>query len=257
MLENVLLYPENGNSMSEWFEDWFDSPYYHTLYKYRDDDEAEGFIDRLIDKLKLPLQAKILDLACGKGRYSRHLAQKGFEVTGIDLSPKSIAFARQFEKDNLSFYTHDMRSLFRTNYFDLIVNFFTSFGYFDKEEEDIKVLKNVHSGLKPNGLFILDFFNSQYVIDRLIGSDQKDIDGISFHIKKQLNHKHVIKSITFEDKGQRWLFQEKVRLFRHADFERMFAQSKLEIVESFGNYALEPYHEYNSPRLILIAKAIK
>jgi SAM-dependent methyltransferase len=243
--------------MSEWFEDWFDSPYYHMLYKYRDEEEAEGFIDRLIGRLAPPPQARILDLACGKGRYSMHLAKKGFAVTGIDLSPKSIAFAREFEADGLSFHTHDMRTLFSTNYFDLTVNFFTSFGYFESDEEDIKVLENVHSCLKPDGLFVLDFFNSQYVLDQLIGSAEKKIDGITFQIRKQVKDKYVIKSIIFEDQGQEWKFQEKVRLFTFADFRRMFAQTGFEILDSYGNYALEPYQQNTSPRLILIAKAIK
>ena len=118
----------------EWFEQWFDTKYYHILYKDRDHEEARRFIDTLIKYLSPVPNSRILDLACGKGRYSVFLADKGFEVTGIDLSVQSIEYARQFENDHLSFYTHDMRLPFRINYFDYVFNFFTSFGYFEEDK---------------------------------------------------------------------------------------------------------------------------
>ena len=241
----------------EWFKNWFDSPYYHILYKYRDESEAEGFIDNLLDTLQPGANSQVLDLACGKGRYSRHLANKGFEVVGIDLSEQSIRYARQFEKDNLSFYTHDMRQPFRTNYFDFVFNFFTSFGYFDTEKEDIKALKNVALGLKPGGTFVLDFFNAEYVIQKLTGEEEKLIDGIHFQIRKWVDDSHVHKSIDFEDKGRSWHYKEKVRLFMPEDFERLFKRAGLVIQKTYGDYQLQPFSRDSSPRLILIAKPEK
>ncbi len=238
----------------KWFENWFDSPYYHILYKNRDESEAEGFIDQLLETLGPRPGARILDLACGRGRYSRHLADKGFDVTGIDLSPKSIAFARQYERDNLSFFTHDMRLPFRTNYFDYVFNFFTSFGYFDNEKDDIKTLHNVAIGLRPGGTFVLDFFNSVYVVNRLTGSEEKVIDGILFKVHKRVEGQHVIKSIDFQDKGQSWHFGERVRLFMPEDFERLFDAAGLEIRKTYGDYQLQPFRRESSPRLILVAQ---
>ena len=150
---------------SEWFADWFDSPYYHILYQNHNEQSAKDFIDNLFKKLT-PQYAtlhptsyyKILDLACGKGRHSRYMASKGFDVTGTDLSENSIRYARQFESDNLSFFEHDMRKPFRINYFDYIFNIFTSFGYFDRDEDNVTALKCVHDGLKDDGTFILDYF---------------------------------------------------------------------------------------------------
>ena len=238
----------------EWFKDWFDSPYYHILYKYRDEAEAEGFIDKLLGTLHPRPAARIMDLACGKGRYSIHLADKGFEVTGLDLSEHNITYARQFERDNLSFYTHDMRMPFRTNYFDFIFNFFTSFGYFDQEKEDLRTLKSVATGLRPDGLFVLDFFNSRYVIDRLIGSETKEIDGITFQIQKHLNGQYVKKAINFEAEGRRLFYEEKVRLFTLDDFERLFRMAGLKIIRTYGDYQLHPFDTATSPRLILLAQ---
>src|SRR6478736_3856513 len=85
--------PSNTNNQTKnqnWFASWFDTPYYHILYKDRDEEEAEFFMDNLVHYLNLPEEAKILDLACGKGRHAFHLIQLGFDVTGADLSVNSI-----------------------------------------------------------------------------------------------------------------------------------------------------------------------
>ncbi len=85
----------------------------------------------------------MLDVACGRGRHSRILASKGFVVTGIDISFDSIAFAKQFENENLDFYQHDMRLPFRVNYFDYAFNFFTSFGYFKTRREHDDAIRTI------------------------------------------------------------------------------------------------------------------
>jgi SAM-dependent methyltransferase len=238
----------------QWFEDWFNSPYYEILYKHRDEQEAEAFIDRLLGHLQPKAKATILDLASGKGRFSRHLAKKGFEVTGLDLSENSVRYARQFERDNLSFFQHDMRQPFRTNYYDFIFNFFTSFGYFDHESEHVKTLDGVAKGLRRDGTFVLDFFNSHFVRTQLLGEEKKQLEGITFHIHKWVADDFVYKSIRFSHEGQDFVFQEKVRLFTLADFQRLFQAGHLQIVEIFGDYQLAPFSKNESPRLILVGK---
>src|SRR5215218_6106463 len=94
---------------SQWFKQWFDSPYYHQLYFNRDEQEAAAFINRLIDKLQPAPGSFMLDVGCGRGRHSRILAARNFDVTGIDLSVASINFANQYESENLHFFQHDMR----------------------------------------------------------------------------------------------------------------------------------------------------
>ena len=114
-----------------WYSDWFDSPYYHLLYRHRDEQEARLLIDSLLRYLKPQPCAAVLDLACGKGRHALYMNRQGLAVAGIDLSPASIAYARQLENKLLSFFVHDMRQVFRANAFDYVFNLFTSFGYFD------------------------------------------------------------------------------------------------------------------------------
>ena len=117
---------------SDWYASWFDTPYYHILYKDRDNEEADNFMERLTSFLQVKQNDTILDLACGKGRHAVSLSQKGFNVTGVDLSPSSIAFAKQFESEHLKFRVHDMCTPYPER-FDAVFNLFTSFGYFENE----------------------------------------------------------------------------------------------------------------------------
>src|SRR5678816_3961427 len=94
---------------AEWFSTWFDSPDYHRLYADRDDTEAAGLTDALIEQLRPRQGSRLLDLGCGAGRHARHLASKGYDITGIDLSARSIAEARKAERPHLRFRRQDMR----------------------------------------------------------------------------------------------------------------------------------------------------
>lgn len=134
-----------------WFKNWFNSPYYHLLYKNRDRAEAAAFIDKLVQYENPAANSLMLDIACGKGRHARQLAAKGFDVTGIDLSVESIEAANQFATDNLHFYRHDMRLLFWINYFDYAFNLFTSFGYFRTQREHDDAMRCMSKALKKIG----------------------------------------------------------------------------------------------------------
>src|SRR6478672_4804570 len=135
-----------------WFESWFGSPYYRILYQHRDELEAEAFVDHLMDYLQPLPGSRMVDIACGEGRFSIELAERGYDVTGIDLSHQSIEHAKAHENDNLHFYVHDMRMPFYINYFDYAFNFFTSFGYFAHARDHQLAAKSFAAGLKKNGL---------------------------------------------------------------------------------------------------------
>ncbi|MEO6903859.1 MAG: class I SAM-dependent methyltransferase [Bacteroidia bacterium] len=241
----------------KWFENWFNSPYYHILYNKRDDKEAELFIDNLLHFLKPPKNASFLDLACGKGRHSVYLNKKGYSVTGIDLSPESIAFAEQFTNDQLQFYIQDMRKPFRINYFNYVLNLFTSFGYFDHNKDDIAALTAAQKALKPEGIIVLDFMNVQKVIAELPRHEVQIKKGITFNIYKSIENNFIIKRILFSDKGKDYAFEERVKALTLADFEKYFAASYLKIVHLLGNYELDYFNPESSERLIIIAEKNK
>jgi SAM-dependent methyltransferase len=242
------------NKEKEWFECWFDSPYYHILYKKRDDQEAGAFLDNLIRYLKPLPGARILDVACGKGRHALYLNQKSFDVTGFDLSPENIEYDMQFENERLSFFLHDMREIFRINYYDFVFNLFTSFGYFDKERDNVKTIYANAQSLKPGGVLVLDYMNSAKVKTDLISSETKDIDGVHFRIQKKVEDGNIIKKINFTDKGKDFEYYEHLSLLMKSDFEKYFAACNLSIIDIFGDYNLDSYDEKKSDRLILVAK---
>lgn len=238
----------------KWFQYWFNSPYYHILYSQRNDEEAEFLIDNLSSYLKPKANSRVLDIACGRGRHSIYLNKKGYDVTGIDLSEQSIKYAQQFEQKNLHFYVHDMRKLSYINYFNIALNLFTSFGYFETEKDHVNALKSFRKGLKEDGILVIDYFNTQKIIKNLTNQEIKTIDGIEFHLHKFVAEGKIIKHINFEHKLKTYAFEERVQAFLLADFERMLTKSGLNITATFGNYALDPFDEIKSDRLILVCK---
>lgn len=240
----------------EWFESWFDTKYYHILYKNRDFTEAERFISNLIGFLKPKKNSKFVDVACGKGRHSLFIHKQGFDVTGYDLSEKSIIEASKNSKDGLKFYTHDMRQIFRTNYFDFALNLFTSFGYFKNVRDELNAMKATARNLKKNGTLVIDFLNSQKVIADLVAQESKIIDGINFKITRKIIDNQIIKEINFKDKGETFTFQESVKLLTIIDFKLYLQEVGLKVMHTFGNYNLDEFQE-NSDRLIIIANKIE
>lgn len=239
-----------------WFKDWFNSSYYHQLYFNRDEKEAAAFIDKLIAFLQ-PLPASVmLDVACGKGRHSIHLAEKGFDVTGIDISEDSINEALLQEKENLHFYLHDMRLPFRINYYNYAFNFFTSFGYFNTRREHDNAIRTIAQSIKPGGYFVMDYLNVHYAEDHLVHQFEKEIDGVNYFITKWFDETHFYKKIQVEDDALETplVYTEKVAKFSLGDFTEMFAYQGLQIQDVFGDYNFGGYDVKKSPRLIMIAK---
>ena len=241
-----------------WFESWFDSKYYHLLYSHRDTTEAEAFIGRLVDFLHPAEGARALDLACGKGRHSIALHKKGLEVTGIDLSEQSILAAKQHEAFGLSFAVHDMRQPLMVNYFDYTFNLFTSFGYFSSVRENEQVVKAVKSGLKKDGVFVIDFLNAN-VVRKMVEQNHSGMvheSGIDFHWSKRIENDVVLKEISFQAENKKYSYTESVQLLGLADFEKLLSPY-FTIEHIFGDYHLGNFDAASSPRLIVLAKKNK
>ncbi len=242
------------NSNKAWFERWFDSPYYHILYRHRDQEEAVNFLSNLVRHTSMSGETA-WDMACGKGRHAIYLSSLGVEVVASDISAQSIHAASEMESERLSFFIHDMRMPVRINYFDVVLNLFTSFGYFHTDRENEMVITSACKALKKDGLFVLDYFNSERVVANLNPHEEKTIEGITFIIKKELTpHNSIVKSISFEADGVQHLYHEEVKLYDKSMITGMLDKAALVIQETFGNYELQPYDEQSSDRLIIIAK---
>ncbi len=245
-----------------WYKDWFNSSFYHKLYFERDEKEAEVFIKKLIGHLQPAAGSRMLDVACGKGRHSKTLASLGFNVTGIDISEDSIAYANQFvrkdsfgEKENLDFFVHDMRLPAWGNYFNYAFNFFTSFGYFKTKREHDDAIRTIANSLKPGGQFVIDYLNVHYAEDHLQHSDTKNIGETNYEIRRWDDETHFYKKITVKDPSleKPVEYTEKVAKFSLGDFNDMLSFQGLQMQEVFGDYQFNSYDVRKTPRLIVVA----
>lgn len=239
-----------------WYKNWFNSPFYHKLYFERDEKEAEDFIRQLIAHLQPAAGSRMLDVACGKGRHSKTLAALGYSVTGIDISSDSIAYAKQFEKENLDFFVHDMRLPFWGNYFNFAFNFFTSFGYFKTRREHDDAIRTISKSLKAGGIFVIDYLNVHYAEDHLLKNEQKLIEGTTYEIKRWDDETHFYKKISVTDTTLSFPIEytEKVAKFSLGDFTDMLSFQGMQVKEVFGDYSFSHYDVRKTPRMIIIAE---
>ncbi len=238
-----------------WFEEWFDSPFYHILYGHRDDREAREMIQNLIDYVSPSSDSVFLDLACGKGRHSRVLNDLGFETYGIDLSPNSIESASEHANETLHFEVHDMREVYKPSTFDYVLNLFTSFGYFDNRKDLVLTLDAIRKELKDGGTLVIDYLNIGKIRKDLCDGVKENIerDGIEFHIEKQINDEFVEKEISFQHKRGRYHYTERVAALDLPIFRELLEQSGFSVQTIAGDYQFTEYNEHKSDRLILVA----
>ena len=231
--------------------DWFDSDYYHILYKHRDYSEARNFIDNIVEYLDLKKGSKILDLACGIGRHSIYLDEIGFKVVGTDKSPNNIKKAKASQNQSLNFLQMEM--IDNTNHkYDGIFNLFTSFGYVN-HDYNLKTVKNIERQLKDNGTVVVDFMNTLFVKNNLVIEETKVINDLIFKIKRRSDGKFIYKEIKFNDKKD-YFFHEKVMDLSLNDFESYLKRYNLRIIKTFGDYNLNDFDIKNSERLIMVIK---
>ena len=238
----------------EWFDTWFDTPYYHILYSNRDESEAEVFLTNLMNHMAVPKGASILDLPCGKGRHTLFLAEKGYTLTGADLSAASISLAQSYAPEGVTFLVHDLRKPAWNEAFDYVLNLFTSFGYFETEAEDKAAFTTLSRALKKGGSLVIDFMNVTRAVNLLKEEETKVMQGIEFQLKRYVKDGYIHKEIRFEADNTPYFFTERVKALTLEDFKEFFTFAGLTLVDTFGSYQLEAYDATESDRLIMIAK---
>jgi SAM-dependent methyltransferase len=238
----------------EWFASWFDSPYYPMLYRHRDEAEALEALTNLHNHLALPKNAPVLDLCCGQGRHSRTLHKLGCDVVGIDLSVSAIAHARSLAQTGQRFDVQDMRSFALPEKFEVVFNLFTSFGYFDSDAENLRVLQRIAAHLHPNGTLVIDYLNSVPLLNHQKQYAEQTIEGVQFRTVKSIEGDSVVKHIEVVDHGEVYTFTERVQLITLDGFSSMLQTSGFTLEKVFGNYQLEEYRPEESPRCLIIAR---
>ena len=235
---------------ADWFEEWFGEDYLR-IYQHRDESEAERAIDLIATHVPGREVQTVLDLACGAGRHSKALCERWWTV-GLDLSASLLRVARR-EAPDAPYVRADMRELpFADESFDLVVNLFTSFGYFEDDREHARVLARVRDSLKPGGTFVIDFLNASQVRRNLVPYDVRVENGITIEQSRIISpdNRFVEKTILLRERGRDYV--ERVRLLSAGDLERMLAAAGFEVAHCFGDYTGTGWSE-NSPRTILFA----
>lgn len=250
-----------------WFKKWFGTKEYLELYEHRNTKDAAKIAGLITRELKLPIGSRVLDLACGNGRHSIYFAAKGYNVLGLDLSEYLISQAKNKlkgeysrYKDRLKFEIKDMRNILHRNEFDLVVNLFSSFGYFEKDSENFKVIKSISGSLKPEGYFFLDFLNAEFIRKNLVTSDISARNHNVILQVREIKNNSVYKSIYIvknNPKGRTPAvksYTEMVKLYTLSDFKKVFAKNGLKVIRIFGDYSGRKFEVNKSERLIILAQ---
>ncbi|HMS64139.1 MAG TPA: methyltransferase domain-containing protein [Ignavibacteria bacterium] len=243
-----------------WFKKWFSSRFYLDLYQHRDEEDARWIINLLQRNISVNSGARVLDIACGSGRHSIELARRGFNVTGFDLSEYLISEAEKNLKNSeerglkVKFLIKDMRYFNFKNSFDIAVNIFTSFGYFDNDKENAGVFRNVSDSLKKNGYFIFDFLNKKNLENNLIPFSKTRHGNIVVEQKRVIENGFVKKNIIIKENKKVKQFEEVLKLYSLNDFKKMFEKNDLRINKIYGDYFGNKFNETESKRLVIIAQ---
>jgi SAM-dependent methyltransferase len=243
-----------------WFEEWFSNKFYLELYKHRDEEDARLMVNFLQRSISLNTKSKVLDIACGAGRHSLELARRGFNVTGFDLSKFLINEAKKTLKESkekdlkVKFLIKDMRNFNFKNSFDVAVNIFTSFGYFENDRENFKVIENVSDSLKKGGYFVFDFLNKKHIEKNIVPYSKNKYGKIIIVQKRRIENGFVKKHITIKKGNEVLNFDEILRLYSLNEFKKVFEGYGLKFQNVYGDYFGNEFNKIKSRRLIIIAK---
>ena len=235
-----------------WFRRAFDAPYLE-VYAHRDAAEAEHATATLLQPC-LAGARRVLDLACGAGRWARAVAAHGPLVVGADLSRPLLAAAQQ--QAPLALVQSDMLHIpFRAESFDVVLSMFTSFGYFESEDDDRRMLGEIQRVLRPAGVLILDTLNAPAVRQTLVPDSVRRVGRWQVRERRCIDaaRNMVIKAIELDDGKSRHTYREEVRLWERAALEDALCAAGFSIGTAWGSYAGTP-HSAASPRLILQAR---
>lgn len=245
---------------SEWFKDWFSSRFYLEIYRHRNDEDARNLINLIQRNVHVNTDDKALDICCGAGRHSLELARRGFHVTGFDLSEFLISEAKKSYKNSpeqnlkVKFLIKDMRHFNFNKSFDLAVNVFTSFGYFDDDEENFNVIKNASDSIRKKGYFVFDYVNGDNLRKNLVRLSRNKYGSLYITQRRKIDGDFVIKKIKISSGKRHFEYSEKLKLYGFNTMEKVFEQYGLKVYKSFGDYFGNKYSRNNSQRMILFAQ---
>ncbi|TFE30654.1 class I SAM-dependent methyltransferase [Cohnella luojiensis] len=250
--------------MGDWFTESFGEDY-KIVYRHRNWENAKREIGAMMEWVNIPANSSVLDVGCGMGRHALALKALGYEVTGLDLSEVLLTEARSADPEyGVDWVRGDMRSLpFDCGTFDATVNWFTSFGYFVDDQDNLRVLQEMRRVLKPDGRYLIDYLNPSYLLRHLVPeSDRVDEPtGLRITEIRTIEEDFVIKKIEVmpprDDagiQGPSRHYEERVRLIGLKKFQGLLMEAGLFLERVYGDYDGSEYDSESSKRLILLGR---
>lgn len=243
--------------MAEWFKDWFDSSEYLEVYKHRNDEDARRLFKLILSNVSLAPGGSVLDIACGAGRHSVLFSSAGYKVTAFDLSRNLLKAALKKSRElglDISFFNADLRRPALKKRFDLVINLFTSFGYFDSDSENFALFSDASELLCEKGFFVFDYFNIAFLRNNLVPETTDSANGRTVIQKRCIKDKRVIKEIRLISSSGEKSYIESVRLYEEGEITAAFERAGLKVHKVFGDYAGGAFSKETSQRLIIIAR---
>lgn len=218
---------------------------------------AKSDVDGMVKLLSLPSGSKILDLCCGPGRHAIELARRGYKVTGVDRTHDYLKRAQKIAQENrlkVEFVKDDMRRFVRPRAFDAAINLYTSFGYFEKEEETRQVLKNIYHSLKRGGSALFEMMSKE-----ILARDFEERTWSEFGNLLLLQHRSVDKDWQWLEsrwilirKGKRQDFAWRLRLYSGSEFKALLRSEGFQKIRLYGSLDGIPYDQ-DARRLVAVA----
>lgn len=241
-----------------WYEqDSFWDTFEPVIFDQARRDLAPQEIDRLIGLLELTPGQTVCDLCCGVGRHSLELARRGFAVTAVDRTLRYLDRAAAAARDEgleIEFVQADMRDFCRPASFDVVLNLFTSFGYFDAQRDDRQVIENAHRSLKPDGRFVLDLMSKEIIARIFRARDWHPVDGgVLLEDRKILHDWTCIANrwtLIKDGRQQEWTFSH--RLYSAAELRRLLEDCRFRQSLVYGGLDGSAYDE-KAERLVVVA----
>ena len=247
MTENAREIPE------DWFAEAFGA-LYPLVYAHRTVEAAVPEARFAAEQVGLSSEDRLLDLCCGNGRHLVTLKGYTSHATGLDYSPELLGFATENAGGAIPLVRGDMRALPFTNAFDVVTNFFTSFGYFQSQAENEAVAEQTAQALKPGGRFFIDYLNPDRIEATLVPRSEKETQGCVITEERWIDEvaRRVNKVTTVHKNGELILRTgESVRLYRRDEFTALLQRAGLTVTKLFGDYDGCDYDE-NAARMIAV-----
>jgi SAM-dependent methyltransferase len=245
---------------TSWYATYFGEEYFDVYGPMLSEERTAREVEGIVKLLDLPHGSRILDLACGHGRHAIPLAERGYQVTGQDLSEVFLKRARADARARgvtIRWVHGDMREIPFVDEFDAIINIFTAFGYFESDAEDQQVLHQIHKALRPGGHFLLDLMHRDALVRRFQPFDvSRRNDGLVVTEERhfdQLAGRTTVRVTLIYPDGRRTELGHVVRSYTPTELAGMLGRSALEVQAAYGGLDGSPLM-LDSRRLVVIAQ---